>query len=173
MDFLPATVIITNILSLLCKTFLKVVLFLVAAQGIDNTTYPFADILGLLAPYPGIPAQCAQLTSVCGRHRCFASPDLRVDDAAEEVLLVLALERRVARHHLVQQHPARPPVHSWHASSQKYYFGHKLKVSQEKSFTRAVRLIVDYFWGNVLRSSTECPGAVPGLHPDLARYNCT
>ena len=23
----------------------------------DNTTYPFADILGLLAPYPGIPAQ--------------------------------------------------------------------------------------------------------------------
>ena len=140
----------------------------------DNTTYPFADILGLLAPYPGIPAQCAQLTRVCGLHRCCAPPDLRVDDAAEEVLLVLALERRVARHHLVQQHPARPPVHSWHASCQKLLFWAQIRRSQAgKIFTRAIWLIVDYLWGNVLRSSTECPGAVPGLHPDLARYNCT
>lgn len=32
-------------------------------------------------------------------------------DGQEELLLVVAVERRLANEHLVQQHPERPPVH--------------------------------------------------------------
>ena len=58
------------------------------------STDPLADILGLLAPYPGI----AHLTA---------------HDCGEKLLLVLSLERRMTCHHLVQHQSKRPPIDLW------------------------------------------------------------
>ena len=37
--------------------------------------------------------------------------DVVVEDALEEVVLVVGLEGRLPRHHLVHEHAQRPPVH--------------------------------------------------------------
>lgn len=48
-------------------------------------------------------------------HGFFAEPhrieDVVVEDGLEQVVLVVGLERRLSGHHLVHQHPERPPVH--------------------------------------------------------------
>ena len=54
-------------------------------------------------------------------------------DGGEEPLLVLPLEGWLAHHHLVQQHPIGPPVHSL-----------------------PVWLVVNYLWGNIVRGPTKC-----------------
>ena len=42
----------------------------------------------------------------------FGEEGLLVADRPEELVLVAAVERRLAHHHLVQQDPERPPVHA-------------------------------------------------------------
>jgi len=48
-------------------------------------------------------------------HGLLAEPhgvqDVVVQDGLEQVVLVVSLERRLARHHLIHQHAQRPPVH--------------------------------------------------------------
>lgn len=37
--------------------------------------------------------------------------DVVVENGLEQIVLVIGLERRLSGHHLVHQHPERPPVH--------------------------------------------------------------
>lgn len=59
----------------------------------STSTYPFANLLRLLG------------------QRLWVG-DVVVGDGGEQLLLVLAVERRLADEHFVEQHPVSPPIHA-------------------------------------------------------------
>ena len=59
----------------------------------DEDTHPSADVLRLLADGLGV-------------------ADVVIGDGGEQLLLVLAVEGRLAHQHLVHQHAVRPPVNT-------------------------------------------------------------
>ena len=77
--------------------------------------------------------------------------DVVVEDALEEVVLVVGLEGRLAGHHLVHEHAQRPPVHA----GAVVQLLQDLQSEVSKFPSQGKLICLSYLWGDVVGRATE------------------